>query len=411
MSQSPRSGARKEIVFADTLSVLLPLEEQVYLLKACLQPGNLGMRAWQIWQEKVGDVLAGLQSKDQGGRSLIPLLARALRNNQIEIDPKVRSHLHRVVLYEELRALVYQQILRQIVTVLSVGGIDYLALKGAMLSATVYVDWSLRHNHDIDLLLHQEDLKKAMTLLEEHSFSRTSDSNRLHASSIKLVHHSGLSVELHGRLFRIPYYRAPLHQIWTRKTPANINGTALNTLAPADALMHVCGQAACSRSRDSLLWVCDAWHLLQSGKVEWDISLATALASRLELPLAIQFDFLKNEMQAPIPEDVLNRLISAAQMSPRLAQEAALLGARLGRNGSIRNVLRQAPAWKTKATLLIWMLLPSPDAMRWTEDVRSVWRLPLLYIARPIRFVMRHLLLCARLLLQRLKLHRYRSIL
>jgi hypothetical protein len=175
--------------------------------------------------------------------------------------------------------------------------------------------------------------------------------------------------------------------------------------------MHVCGQAACSRSRDSLLWVCDAWHLLQSGKVEWDISLATALASRLELPLAIQFDFLKNEMQAPIPEDVLNRLISAAQMSPRLAQEAALLGARLGRNGSIRNVLRQAPAWKTKATLLIWMLLPSPDAMRWTEDVRSVWRLPLLYIARPIRFVMRHLLLCARLLLQRLKLHRYRSIL
>lgn len=367
------------------------------------------MRAWEVWQGLVGDVLPGLQRQGQSGRSLIPLLAYALRSHSIEVDPKVQSYLRGVMLFEDLRATEYQRTLREIIAIFSAGKIDFLALKGAALSASVYPDWSMRHSHDIDLLLHQEDQERAAALLEAHDFRRLPALERWYTRSIGLTHRSGLPVWLHIGLFRIPYYQAPLDEIWARRTLVESNGIVLRTLTAADALLHICGQAACSGSRDSLIWVSDAWHIVRSGKLDWDTFLAAALGSRLELPLSVQFAFLRDQMKVRIPEIMIGCLITAAQASPRLAQEAALMGARAGRQGSIRNLLRRTPAWHARAALLMWMVFPSRHAISWSEDPRRNWPLPLLYLVRLIRYIGRRLRRGTRQLFRRSRLHHPRS--
>ncbi len=372
---------------SDTLSVILPTPDETWLLRACLHTGDAAVRAWEVWQERVGDPKAALREDRSGVKRLLPLLFRSLQHSGAAVDRGLLPYLRSAYLSEELRSAAYRRICRSVLSALAAESIPVILLKGAGLAETVYGDPALRHSHDIDLLLREDDVGRATVLLLPHGFSLQVEDQRPTFRHARLVHENGLPLELHTRLFRLPLFRAPPHEVWARSQAQVVADVPGRILSPADNLLHVGGQAACSGSRQSLQWVCDAWHLIaKHGDLDWEVLLDGACRCRLALPLSVLFDYLAGQLDTPMPATFLDRLRKAAAQADMVAREAALFGARAS-GATLRAMLQSSRSWRARALVAKWMLLPSASCVRAVEPLRHAWLLPFYYAYRPLRYV------------------------
>ena len=65
---------------------LLPTETQTWLLQACLWSGEPGRRAWEMWQQSIGEPIHFFTHDETGSNALLPLLFVALRDNHAAVD-------------------------------------------------------------------------------------------------------------------------------------------------------------------------------------------------------------------------------------------------------------------------------------------------------------------------------------
>jgi hypothetical protein len=375
---------------ADTLSVILPTEEQTRLLRACLYSDAAGRRAWQSWREQIGDPVEALGRNGPGAGTLLPLLLSALRRNGIDAPSDLLTLLRAARYREELRSKAVAGICREVISGLAAGGISAIVLKGAALAATVYEDRALRHCHDIDILVRVDDLTRAARTLADVGFRPIEGGAKRAAGDVRLVHARGLPVELHTRPFRPPSNDAWVAALWSRSREALVAGVPARVLSPADSLLHVCGQAAYSSSRASLLWVCDAWHIVaRHPDLDWDVLLEGAVAAHLALPLSATLRYLATELDAPIPAAALRHLGDAAS-TDALGRECALAGARAGPEGTYPKLFRQTKDWRSRGLLLKWILLPSSRFVRWDSGAEDRRSLLFSYLRRLPRYCARH---------------------
>ena len=331
------------------LSLLIPTERQTELLRACLWSGGEARAAWERWRDAVGDAREALTAADGGAKALLALLHDAVRRHDFALDPAVRGALGVAAFAEERRAETYRRICARAFAALSAASVPFLVLKGAPLADTVYPDPSRRHSHDIDVLVHAHDRERAAAAAQHAGFTAAPDSTRR-------LDTSGLPLELHHDLFRMPRYRAPLAEVWERSTLSRIAGVEVPSLCAADHLVHVLGQASCCGSRETLTWVCDAWYLIARGAdLNWGDALRAARQSGAALPLAALIEFLAVRLRAPVPDFVRDGLSDAARDADRGAREALLDGIRAGRRGRLRSMFGHARPGE-RIALLRWIL-------------------------------------------------------
>ena len=379
-----------KIPLTDTLSVLLPTPDETCLLRACLHSGQSAHAAWEAWLNCVGDPVQAFKKEQLGTKRLLPLLFTALQRNGIVADRTLLPYLRAAHVSEELRSKAFRKICHDVLAALTMEGIAFVALKGAALSETAYRDWTLRHSHDIDLLLHESDLDRVRHVLcARESFAPSAD-HRQPSVDVKLVHNSGLPLELHGRLFRTSYYTAPIDEMWAHSQSRAIADIPARILSPANMLLHIVGQASCCRSRESLQWVCDAWYVLaQHPNLDWEHFAEHTQRCRLSLPLSIMLDYLVREMNAPVPAAVLDSLHARAAQTDTVGRDVALFGARMGTRGTFRSLLRRSSTWRSYLDVLRWMLFPSPSYLRYTRQRYHPLLLPAYYFYRPLRYTSR----------------------
>lgn len=374
------------------LAFILPSQEQTWLLHACLNHGESGRRAWETYQRKVRDPLREMKRDGRGIKTLAPLLLMALRCNQAPVDKELLTALRSLALSEELRSVIYRGILRRILSALTSEEIPHVVLKGAAFAETIYDAPALRHCHDIDLLIRDRDLARAASLLASLGFAPSGANLGVTRQQATLTHESGLPVQLLPRPFRAPCYRVPLEDLWRRSHHRAIAGVPTRTLSPADNLLHVCIQAASSGSRDTLRWVTDAWYLMiRHPDLDWAVLLDCATRSRLELPLSLTLDYLVQELNAPIPAAVLDRLRATSALTDEATGEAVLSAALTGARVPVKRLLLMRGGWRPRLLVLKWMLFPSPSYVRSLFHVDRPWLLPFCYIYRPLRFVARRI--------------------
>jgi hypothetical protein len=376
----------------DGLSILLPPPADTDLVRACLWSGAAARAAWARWQRAVGDARRAFKNESRDLRLLLPLLDDAVQRNGIAVDSSLRSALGAAGLTETVRSAAYHRVCALVFDALAAASIPFLVLKGCALADTVYPKPALRHSHDIDLLVSSLDLGGAAEALGRAGFAPAQGRRRLDAEPVRLIHASGLPIELHCRLFRLTYYAPLLTDVWARARQCDVAGRTGATLSVAEHVVHVCGQASCCRSRDSLKWVCDTWYLVaQHPDLDWEVVQHTAHASRLALPLAVLLKYLAVQLEVPVPAAVLDALSAAAATADRVSREIAWCGVRASRRGTFRNLFRATPRWSERAALLKWMLLPSPTSLRYGEPLRHprVW--PAYYAVRPLRYIARRL--------------------
>ena len=376
----------------DALSIILPSPEQTWLLRACLHPAESGRQAWEVYQRLVTDPKKAFKNPRLGGKTLAPLLLTALRNNGVVVDSSILPYLRTAYLREELRSNTYRSILRDALTALSSRRVSSIVLKGAALAETVYAEPALRHCDDISIFLREEDLLPAAALLSSCGFTPVRKKLWPGVRPFTLIHESGLPLHLHRSLFCVTRYNVPPADLWTRSQTHVIAGIPTRILSPADNLLHVCIQAFSYSRRESPRWVADAWHVIVGHHdFDWDVMVDCAITNHLALPLYVTLRYLAEDLHAPIPEIILDRLCAAASQTDVMRGEATLATALAGGGLSLKSLARVTGGWRPRALVLKWILFPSRDYLRSAYHVGHPWLLPFYYVYRPLRYVARRI--------------------
>jgi hypothetical protein len=158
-------------------------------------------------------------------------------------------------------------------------------------------------------------------------------------------------------------------------------------LSPADTLLHVCGHAFYSASRESLRWVGDAWHIVKRyDDLDWELLCASAERGHLTLPLLVTLRYLAESLGAPVPAMVLGRLEGAVERAPDVERDVALRAARTGACESVSALLgRVRGGWRVRAMTVLWLLFPSRAYVRNVTGRRGSAARH--YLERPINYL------------------------
>jgi hypothetical protein len=386
------------------LSVLLPTEEQTWLLQACLWPDDRGQRAWAQWTAAIDDAAAFLRRDNDGVKGLLSLLFHSLQERKIFIEKVFQTYIRTAYARDELRSKSYGSICGALVSALAGAGVPAIVLKGAALAETAYENPALQHAHYLEILIHHQNLNRAAQVLPSLGFTRSRDSLASSWPEVEWIHESGLPLIVHWDLFRIPFYRVELPELWSRCRMETLSGLSTRVLSPADNLMHICASRFDIEQRDSLRWACDAWFLLhRSPELDWEVLLRHASEGRMALPLFMTLNYLWEKLNAPIPPDVLQALHAAAAKSESIERELALFGVQRNVRGGPMKMLLHCRDWSTRAWVMKWALLPSPAYVRWFHGTSGSWLLPFYYIYRPVRYLARASWFLSRRLVRRLR--------
>lgn len=369
---------------SNALSFLLPTSEETLLLRICLSPREAARDAWTEWRnqrDRSGKALL----KNRSVKKLRPLLFNAVKSHSLEIDKEALTYLRTAYLKEELRNAAVRRICCEVLLMLEKERLAPIVLKGAALAETVYSNPVLRHCHDIDILLPDEELSRPAGFLPSLGF-RVCAAPNSHSRHLKMVQGSGLPLEFHGRLLDVPYYQMPISEIRSRcrsQVIASVNSHILN---PADSLLHVCGHASYSGRRQSLRWVTDAWFIIdRHPDLEWNELLNSIQRSHLALPMSVMLEYLAGTLEAPIPSSFLTRLSAAASQSDAIERQLALRGTRSDGQRSLRELFRKTTNWRERLFVVQWLLFPSPGYLSWVDQIHP-WLLPFHYLYRPLRY-------------------------
>lgn len=370
------------------LQNLLPSREQTLLLVACLHGGDAASRAWTEFVDAVGDPKRFFESDQSGLKALLPYVETRLARNQIDAGKPFHTYARVALVREELRDRIYHEILETVLRDLESEGLQPILLKGGALAATVYPDLSVRHNHAIDLLVHEPAMRSAQDVLRRTQFNptRVQPGGRHHRD---YRHKSGLALALHTRVFYLPHFNigADELQAHARVVPIPQAVPRIRVLCPEHTLVHVCGHATYARSRTNLRWVCDAFHLLERHPdLDWEEVVETAVQARLTLPLFVMLRWLMQALSAPVPQESVQRLRELSFEADSVASEAifaATLHACTAPSRAFQYFRGQRrAAWG----FIRFMIAPSPLYVRWRFNVGSNWTLPFYYGLRALRF-------------------------
>lgn len=236
--------------------------------------------------------------------------------------------------------------------------------------------------------MNEHDLARAGAVIAGADFTKNEAQLRPGPHHISYRHRHGLPLELHTRLLAVPEYDLKVEDIWRRSEPGLIAGVSTHVLSPADNLIHICGLAASERGRLNLRWACDSWYIINRNPgLDWNAFLDATGSSGLALPLYVLIRYLADELSAPVPGDVLQRLQGLARQAGPRDREAALFGAILGLSSAKQALFGPSVGWQSRAEVAKYIIAPSPACMAWSFP-RCHWpTLPFYYLYRPIRYV------------------------
>lgn len=352
---------------SEAVATLLPGASETQLFKGCLDRSDAGRRALAAWLSQEPDPIAAVTRPPI--KWLLPLVFRACDHHRLDPARALVTVLKTAALREELRTRSYRAIRRSVFEALAAADVRPIVLKGAALGELVYPDPSLRHSHDVELLVGDADWDGLGALLAPLGFTDVASiPGEVRAV---LTHPSGLPLVLHRRLFRVPFYNMARDEIWMRTETATLDGVAMPVLAPADMLVHVCGDALHSAGLGSYRWIFDAWYLLDGRPdLDWELVARTATARQMALPLALSLTYLADQLDAPVPRVISDRLTAMAAQDRSIGPELALHAARAAAGG-LRSLLRRTRTIPGRAAILRHLLLPSLMFLWWSTQPRS----------------------------------------
>ncbi|HEY9449458.1 MAG TPA: nucleotidyltransferase family protein, partial [Gemmatimonadaceae bacterium] len=232
--------------------------------------------------------------------------------------PPQAAHLQRLAMVSEFRMMHLEQRLAESLAALSHAGIEVMLLKGAALALTVYGSFVRRPMVDVDMLVHEEEAKRARDVLVEAGWvsSEVEEFEGFysgHHHLPALVDGRGLEVQLEvhtGLFFEGNPFNFPVADLWRRAVPVTVRGRRAYVPSTTDQLLHLCLHFAWSHMMNTGAWRTfrDLRALLDAGDVRWDDFVALARQSRGASCCYWTLRLARDLVGVEVPEAVLEQL-------------------------------------------------------------------------------------------------------
>ncbi len=258
-----------------------------------------------VWSE-----LVDLAVKHQ----VAPLLYSSLSASDGCIPDDIRDRLRITYLAERMLLEVDSApAVRQVVDALHSAGIAPVLLKGAALAYSVYPEPVHRSFSDIDLLLPRNQLEPAREILVRSGFYSKGETEASHHLQPMYGPDSDFGVELHVGIISDPHpYLLDMDPLLDRCQMAEVAGSQVRTLSPADALFLAClHMSYAHRYRRLPLRHLTDILAISSGRaneIDWHLLVQTTRQSRAAGAVFWPLLLARSLLEAPIPEAVLRRL-------------------------------------------------------------------------------------------------------
>ena len=265
-------------------------------------------------------------------------------------------------------------------------------LKGAALATTLYPDVAVRPMGDVDLLVRQADLSRAIDVVEKLGYAPENPSMRrgleylvFYEANFRGGEHLPVPLELHWNLMggANSRYRPPLDWFWAQTRTIRFGDSSALVFTPTAHLLHAAAHLALKHGGDDtrLLWLYDL-HLIivQSADLNWTELVSKGREANWALALHTVLDEVQRLFLTPVPAWVMDAL--AEKSDP----EAGRLMERM----AAPDLTRTSGAWNHLAflsgtTRLRWLaavIAPDPVYMQWRYQPKPTWLWPLYYFVR-----------------------------
>ncbi|WP_428029148.1 nucleotidyltransferase family protein [Ancylobacter sp.] len=281
-------------------------------------------------------------------RRLLPLIGHRLASANIEPDRETADLLSASQVWEAARTARILQLLARLETGLSSMAGALVMPKGPLLAERIYPSVSLRHCHDIDLLIRSDNLAEIETVLSDQGFSSAQNSRDEARPYFPRIwtHRDGLPIILHVN----PWDGDPLTDLgfFERASRQRANKSRLVPPSDVDLFAYLCMHRGLYRDPGRVGWLVDCGLLLASDPPAgsfWPALLDRACETRLTARLCLRLHVL-NASGVRIPNSVLARIAVLAWSGWRQERMSTLAcmadETRLGSRG-----LWRATGWRT----------------------------------------------------------------
>jgi hypothetical protein len=243
-----------------------------------------------------------------------PMIAHILTRDEYcsYIPEPYQKRLQRSYLDNVNRNIILANELVKVIEMFGRHGIETIALKGTALAEQLYVNPIPRITHDIDVLVHKDQLSNAKSLLQEMGYSLDiSQDEPDHPFHSVFQKRNGipLMLELHWDLEDPRLLITPLSEIWRRTQQQRVEGSSVRVLSPEDTLVYI-SHDIFKETSQQLKYLSDITALLEKfgGTLNW--SLVTAITKSLgtETTLYYSLKWVKELLEAPVPDEVLGNI-------------------------------------------------------------------------------------------------------
>jgi len=296
-----------------------PSDEQLLVLHAALDERPAALRAWGAWRASVE-----FDDVDHGSLRLLPLVYRNLGPDAL--DAEVVGRLKGVYRRSWSQNQINFRRAAEAISLLEEAGIETLVIKGASLAVLSYADAGARPMDDADVLVPLRRAADAIEALSAAGWSPDRDDpiewTRVH-HSLGFAGPDGGNVDLHWFSLWQPADDTPL---WRAAVPMELAGIATRAPCAADQLLLACVHGTPWSPLPPFRWIADAVTVIGAAgaELDWDRVTAEAERRRLTVATGAALSYLREELDAPVPEASLERLAdSPASRHERAAFRAA----------------------------------------------------------------------------------------
>ncbi|MCX7670528.1 MAG: nucleotidyltransferase family protein, partial [Anaerolineae bacterium] len=355
---------------------------------------HAGRPGWN-WKAVVACALA---------EGLAPILYTHLSRSHLwaALPDDVRRTLTLAYEGSALRSAALLTALEEILERLHRAGVAVLLLKGAAVAERLYGDPALRPMNDLDLLIHEADITKALAALMAGGYVATRVEERPgitigYESEIALAKPGliGIAVELHWHLFDSPFYQRRVDTAWFWETATSlpVAGHAVYSLNSTALFLYLAGHLMLHHRGEGLRWWLDLVELIyrEGEQIEWPVLPARAEALALLIPLQATLATLIETWGVPVPAGIAAR---AHAMTPSAAERRAyrrLTAASRSVGQRFWHELADLPTWSARGRFAWAHMFPSPAYMAARYRPSRRWLLPLLYPWRWLNGLLRHM--------------------
>lgn len=284
-----------------------PLQE--LLIKACFAKSSDFEAFYSKWKSQIDFE----EDIEYGSFRLLPLLYKKLLDFKIEdeLTPRLKgiyrkSWSQNHFLFRKTGSVV--QFLHQ-------NNIDTILIKGIPLSILSYRNYAVRPMADMDILVHPQDAGKAFRLLLDNGW-RSADAvhdnyNLNHQKSITAIDEKNSELDLHWYPFDECYGLTAKEDFWDKAVELEVSGVKTSALCAADELLLSFVHGLAPNPVPPIRWIADALKLIndEHRPVDWDRVLEYAAKFNVRVQLKIATKYLKDTFNAPIPDEVYNRVM------------------------------------------------------------------------------------------------------